>query len=578
MASLGALVIELAANTARLQGDLGKAVGMAERAAGQFKRVFGGLAAAGGGLGLAAIAGQAISLGDELQKGALRAGVSAGEFSKLAAAAKQADVDMGTLSRGLKEMQKTISEAASGSKSATDSLDAIGLSAQRLRQLSPTKQLEAIADGLNRIADPADRSRRGAEILGKAYLDLVPALADGAAGLRALITEQEKLGNTFTDEQIRRLADADDSVKRLSASWRGFATSITAFIAPELTELLDRLGALSRGEGLDTLEEKLRFFKNERNSTIPIVFNLGYDEGSGFVMGPGALDRRIAQIQAQIDKANLDRRVRAVSRGSGLAGQVAEETRRAREAAEQALEAAKKQAEAARKRQQALIDEATAHQRAREQQEAFVRSQITAIDPQQFEDTRFDQFGDSILESTQGIADQMSEIFKQPFDELSPYAEQAARNMQDAFADFLFDPFRDGLKGMLKGFIDIVRRMVAEAAAAKIFGSKKSGGLGLGDLITGAVGSLFGFAQGGSFTVGGSGGTDSQLVAFRATPGEKVSVRTPSQASGGMVNVYQNVDARGATVDAIKMLPAAMKAASDDAVARIHQQRKSGRI
>lgn len=191
---------------------------------------------------------------------------------------------------------------------------------------------------------------------------------------------------------------------------------------------------------------------------------------------------------------------------------------------------------------------------------------------------KMDDFGDAILESTQGIADNMSEIFKQPFEELSPYAEQAARNMQDAFADFLFDPFRDGLKGMLKGFIDIVRRMVAEAAAAKIFGSKKSGGLGLGDLITGAVGSLFGFAQGGSFNVGGSGGTDSQLVAFRATPGERVSVSTPGQSAGGVVNIYQTVDARGATMDAIKLLPAAMKAASDDAVARIHQQRKSGRI
>ena len=38
-----------------------------------------------------------------------------------------------------------------------------------------------------------------------------------------------------------------------------------------------------------------------------------------------------------------------------------------------------------------------------------------------------------------------------------------------------------------------------------------------------------GFAHGGDFRVAGSGGTDSQLVAFRATPGEQVSVRTPGQ-------------------------------------------------
>jgi hypothetical protein len=38
-----------------------------------------------------------------------------------------------------------------------------------------------------------------------------------------------------------------------------------------------------------------------------------------------------------------------------------------------------------------------------------------------------------------------------------------------------------------------------------------------------------GFQNGGSFKVGGAGGPDSQMVAFRATPNETVSVRTPGQ-------------------------------------------------
>lgn len=41
-----------------------------------------------------------------------------------------------------------------------------------------------------------------------------------------------------------------------------------------------------------------------------------------------------------------------------------------------------------------------------------------------------------------------------------------------------------------------------------------------------------GFRTGGTMTVGGSGGPDSQLVAFRATPGEQVQVNTPAQARG----------------------------------------------
>lgn len=39
-----------------------------------------------------------------------------------------------------------------------------------------------------------------------------------------------------------------------------------------------------------------------------------------------------------------------------------------------------------------------------------------------------------------------------------------------------------------------------------------------------------GFRTGGEFTVGGNGGSDSQMVAFRATPGERVQVNTPAQA------------------------------------------------
>ncbi len=45
----------------------------------------------------------------------------------------------------------------------------------------------------------------------------------------------------------------------------------------------------------------------------------------------------------------------------------------------------------------------------------------------------------------------------------------------------------------------------------------------VGDALAGVFDST-GFASGGSFDVGGSGGTDSQLVAFRATPGEHVKI------------------------------------------------------
>jgi hypothetical protein len=63
----------------------------------------------------------------------------------------------------------------------------------------------------------------------------------------------------------------------------------------------------------------------------------------------------------------------------------------------------------------------------------------------------------------------------------------------------------------------------------------------------GGGGGGIGFAGGGGFTVGGSGGVDSQMVRFRATPGEKVRVTKGERDTNPMGNVYR-FDLRGAVM------------------------------
>lgn len=87
--------------------------------------------------------------------------------------------------------------------------------------------------------------------------------------------------------------------------------------------------------------------------------------------------------------------------------------------------------------------------------------------------------------------------------EMSEFAKQAARNMQDAFADFLFDPFEDGLDGMLNNFGKILQRMAAEAAAAQVFdaiGAAFGGGGAGGGGSSGGFGEFFA----GLFDTGGT--------------------------------------------------------------------------
>jgi hypothetical protein len=80
------------------------------------------------------------------------------------------------------------------------------------------------------------------------------------------------------------------------------------------------------------------------------------------------------------------------------------------------------------------------------------------------------------------------------------------------------------------------------------------------------------FATGGGFTVGGSGGVDSQLVSFRASPGERVSIgragQSPSEGTagggGGVVNV--SIDARGADAGVERRIRQALQEALPEAV------------
>lgn len=89
-------------------------------------------------------------------------------------------------------------------------------------------------------------------------------------------------------------------------------------------------------------------------------------------------------------------------------------------------------------------------------------------------------------------------------DTMSAFAVRAAENMQDAFAQFLFDPFSDGLDGMLEGFLKVIQQMVAQQAAAMLFDPVSKGGMGGNDLIKSAVSSLAGLFPG--YSGGGSTG------------------------------------------------------------------------
>jgi hypothetical protein len=128
-------------------------------------------------------------------------------------------------------------------------------------------------------------------------------------------------------------------------------------------------------------------------------------------------------------------------------------------------------------------------------------------------------------------------------------APAGSNSLSDATSSTLpaFDAGLSHSTSIIQSFIASIAAAIAaiKAMAASSSSSSASGGLGgLGGLGSLGGGGAAGgdaetpaFAQGGDFTVAGSGGTDSRRVSFLATPGEHVSVMSElAQRSSGNSN------------------------------------------
>lgn len=136
--------------------------------------------------------------------------------------------------------------------------------------------------------------------------------------------------------------------------------------------------------------------------------------------------------------------------------------------------------------------------------------------------------------SAPALADQAGQGVKSAFSDVGGIGDDISQSLSGAFQSLI-----DGSKNMkdvVKDVLADISKSLLNSGLNALFGQNGFGMLGGGGFFGGIVkgiGSLFGFAQGGSFQVGGAGGIDSQLVAFRASPNETVSITKPGQDMGG---------------------------------------------
>jgi len=156
----------------------------------------------------------------------------------------------------------------------------------------------------------------------------------------------------------------------------------------------------------------------------------------------------------------------------------------------------------------------------------------------------------------------------------SPYAQALGNSLTSAFDKAIQGGTKlsDVLKSLLQ---DLARALANQAFKSLLFGNSSTGGTSaglLGSLFSGTgspMNILPAFAQGGSFTVGGAGGIDSQIAAMRVSPGERVTVSKKGDGVGGSpISIVNHNDFRGADAGSEARIKAYVDASSQRAVSQ----------
>lgn len=249
----GRAEVEVGTDNSPLHRGLQSAQGMLKNWGNGLQAIGGGifkplaLAGAAGLGGLTMIAQQLGDFGGEIDDMSQRTGLTTEAVSELGHAATMSGTDLGTLEGGLTKMQKLLSEAALGSKSATGELQQLGLKASDLVNLAPDQQMAKFADAIAGLSSPADRANAAMSIFGKSGQKLLPMLQGGAAGLQEMRDEAKALGLSMSGEDAKAAAELGDSLDKLKAAGKAAAFNLGMALVPALQTVFTTVSTAAGG-------------------------------------------------------------------------------------------------------------------------------------------------------------------------------------------------------------------------------------------------------------------------------------------------------------------------------------------
>lgn len=504
-----------------------------------------GAAMAGVAAGVAAGVRKTLTEVDRLGNVARQIGVPIEKLSELKYAAEQTGVGFETMSSGMQTLAQNMAKAAADSKSQVAlAFQAIGVSVRdangNLRASSDV--LSEVAQKFSGFRDDAGKSALAMQLFGSAGAQMIPVLNQGSDGLARMADEARQLGLVISRDTEQRAKEFNGTLTRIAKTFDAVWLQVSSELLPVFQALAERLRTVaSSGETVKTwasaLTEAFKYVVTvgERLiatlQTLKLAYSSFWDEtgketsladylsriAAGYAKIREEYDRSIAGLSGKdmAEELGIGALNAALEKAAKNATPVVRSTAEIARAEGEFAKAMRVLNERARERRQLLVDTLPVQERfATEVQKlsaALNREIITAEE--------FARALEHLRAEYSGFADVMKGM-ESSFEGAFVDAVTGAKKLQDA----------------LKDLLGSVAKLFAQAAFRQAFGSMfDPAGGGASNPIASFFSKLFKFQHGGSFTVGGSGGTDSQVVAFRATPGERVNIDRAGTMPGGAV-------------------------------------------
>lgn len=559
---IAVLTVRMSANSAQLVAEFSKVEKRAQTFNSKMLGFGKAVGAAFARMGIAAAAAfayitvESFRSADALVKLTQRIGGSVEGLSRLQYAAKKSGIETNTLSMGLQRMTRRLAEAANDTGEAKAALKELGLNAAELIKLPLEAQFSAIAEELSRVGNSADKTRLAMKLFENEGVALLQTMAGGAAGIKELTDEADRLGITLDTDTANSAVKANDAFTELNSTTNALIRNLGLRLAPAALFAADALNELVRAATVAEEIEKL---------------NKQIRELSGRAWQKGAAEK-IKELESQIDLLRDKQRLlrqEAVEAELSLNSEFAESSRLHSQLAEQMdkMYGRNKRINDAQAKYRKDAEQVKALEAIHDAFEA-TNEELKVFQDQQDEIKR--NAGDLSLDQLQFEQKQVHvalEKTNRTFDDLIDKQKESrniARDLGLTFASAFEDAIVKGgqLRDVLKGiYEDVLRIIVRQTIIEPLFNG---------------IGGIFGpRAPGG----GGGGGGTSGPQAFAGGAAGGVAFGTSSKPGGVTIAATTYIDARGVDEARIlRILPPILAQSENNTIARINALQLEGRI